>query len=134
MTPANHSVRERQAVTLYRDGKLSAECIADRLHISLLDLMKAVEDEKTRRTISPHGLKVIRLYALGNDVTEISEELGTTRKSVDGHLWHIRSRLGIPRRQFVQFAILAGLIQPEEGLPPRAVEVAQEIRGKGGTE
>jgi DNA-binding CsgD family transcriptional regulator len=65
-------------------------------------MMMALSDSP----LSPRESEVVLLVAKGMTNAEIGHELGISKRTVDSHLDHIKSKLGLTRRaQIVAWAV-----------------------------
>jgi DNA-binding CsgD family transcriptional regulator len=63
-----------------------------------------------RDALTPSELRVARLVAQGNTNNEVAQSLFVTPKTVDTHLSHIYSKLGISSRRALAAALEAEAI------------------------
>jgi two-component system, NarL family, response regulator len=78
-------------------------------------MARRLPDDLSPRPLTPREREILVLLATGASNPAIAQQLGISRYTVEGHVKHLREKLGATNRQHaVMLALEAGIIRPDE--------------------
>lgn len=121
--------RATKDVALPTGPRLSFQDLADHYHIGLEQLESMVKRERQRTCLTTREREVLIWYAKGEQVKNSASTLGISSRTAETHLYNCLRKLQLTStRMAVNYCILAGWMEPGDGLPPTARASAERQR------